>query len=587
MGLYTKLPDDLDEVDVIIAGGGTAGCVVAARLADADPNLSILIIEGGPDNFQNPTVVHPIFFLSHLMPTSRMTLFYKGSRSGFTADRDMTVPSGGVLGGGSSINMMMYTRPQRSDFEAWGTPGWSADDMLPYMKRLETYHGPGSKETHGDTGPIQVSGGTFRSQRYVDDFIQSISNFGWPEIEDLQNLDSINGVQRAMRYISPDGKRQDAAHAYLHPRLRDGRHPNLHVVVESQVDRVLFDNTKRASGVVFRPNPMHQPDAVSSPRTVKARKLVVVSCGALGTPLVLERSGVGNPDILRAAGVDLVADVPGVGREYEDHQVHVYPYRTSLGPEETADYITTGQVSPDELMQRNDKILGWNVQDVACKLRPRDADIAALGPEFEKAWKADFKDIPDKPMMLMAPIGARPHQHPPWPIHRQSPPSTPTPTPGATSTSPAPTPQDPLDFDTGFYADPHGLDLLKSRWAYKTQREIVRRMQTFRGELASGHPPFPSSSKAACAEVDAPLPTDTPNIEYSAEDDAWHSIATCKMAPREKNGVVDASLSVYGVEGLKIADLSIPPHNVGANTCNTAFAIGRKGSRTSSSRNWV
>lgn len=147
---------------------------------------------------------------------------------------------------------------------------------------------------------------------------------------------------------------------------------------------------------------------------------------------------------------------------------------------------------------------------------------------------------------------------------------------------------DPLDFETGFFSDNHDIDLKKQLWAYKKSREILRRMKNFRGELAVGHPRFPEGSKAACIDTDTPL-ENVQDIDYTSDDDAaierwlrenvnttWHSLGTCKMAPREKMGVVDENLSVHGVEGLKIADMSIPPGNVGANTNNTALVIGEK-----------
>ena len=147
---------------------------------------------------------------------------------------------------------------------------------------------------------------------------------------------------------------------------------------------------------------------------------------------------------------------------------------------------------------------------------------------------------------------------------------------------------DPLDFDVGFFNDAHDIDLKKQMWAYKKQREMVRRAKYYRGELAAGHPKFPEGSAAACVELSEPL-KDVKDIVYTKEDDAaieqwlrenvnttWHSMATCKMAPREDDGVVDSSLNVYGVKGLKLADLSIAPENVGANTNNTALVIGEK-----------
>lgn len=116
--------------------GGTAGCVVAGRLAEADPGLSILVIEQGPSNLEVPTIVHPALFLSALMPTSNATLFYQGKKESQLGDRELVVPSGGTLGGGSSINIMMYSRAQRSDFDAWNVPGWSTEDMIPYLKKV-------------------------------------------------------------------------------------------------------------------------------------------------------------------------------------------------------------------------------------------------------------------------------------------------------------------------------------------------------------------------------------------------------------------------------------------------------------------
>jgi choline dehydrogenase-like flavoprotein len=126
-------------------------------------------------------------------------------------------------------------------------------------------------------------------------------------------LDFTNPPQHWQRYVSPDGKRQDAAHRYIHPLLQDGSHPNLHILTDSKVIRVLFDESTppRAIGIEYKPNADHQPElALSKPvhKTIKANKLVVITAGALGTPQILERSGVGNSDILRKAGVTVVVD---------------------------------------------------------------------------------------------------------------------------------------------------------------------------------------------------------------------------------------------------------------------------------------
>lgn len=109
---------------------------MAGRLAEADPNLSILVIEGGPDNRGIQNIENPVFYPDHLLPTSKSTIFYKANKAEQLAGRECIVPSGGVLGGGSSINFLMYTRAQRSDFDSWDTPGWSGEEMLPFLKKV-------------------------------------------------------------------------------------------------------------------------------------------------------------------------------------------------------------------------------------------------------------------------------------------------------------------------------------------------------------------------------------------------------------------------------------------------------------------
>ncbi|KAK7709188.1 hypothetical protein SLS63_013298 [Diaporthe eres] len=582
-----------------ILGRGTAACVAAGRLAEADPELSILVIEGGQDNFNVPNVVNPLLYFQHLLPTSKTALFYKAKASEHLAGRESIVPSGGTLGGGSSINFMMYTRAQREDFDSWKTPGWTADEILHFMQKLETYHGPGDASSHGYSGPIHISNGGYSAKNPEDDYIKVLETYGGlPESKDMQSLDANNCCERSLRYVSPEGKRQDAAHTFLHPKLQDGKHPNLHVLVETKVVRVIFDDAKKACGVEVAPNPDFQIQigVTKSPKQVfKARKLVVVSCGANGTPSVLERSGIGGEKVLEKAGVPVVVDLPGVGGNWQDHHLILIPFKTSLQPRETSDFIISGRVKEEELIRNKDKILGWNFVEVGVKMQPSEADRATLDKDLLAAWERDFKDKPNKPLMLMGMINGfvgdqsalEPGQYllmgnyTAYPYSRGSIHIT------------GPNFDDPLDFDVGFFSDPGEIDLKKQVWAYKKQREFMRRTQLFRGEVALGHPKFSPQSKAAVVENVSTAPgangTDVQDLEYSAEDDkaieqylreniqtTWHSLGSCKMAPREEMGVVDGNLNVYGVQNLKVADLSIPPENVGANTNNTALVIGEK-----------
>ncbi|KAH8908539.1 GMC oxidoreductase [Coniochaeta sp. PMI_546] len=600
MAIYTQLPADL-EVDVIIAGGGTAGCVVAGRLAEADPTLSILVIEGGQDNYDNPSVVHPTLFLDHLAPTSKTTIFYPTTEQPQLAGRNPVVPAGGVLGGGSSINFAMYTRAQREDYDAWNTPGWSADELLPFFKKLETYHGQGDPAVHGFEGPVQVSDGGYRAHKVTRDYINGAVKVGYPFVHDLCDLDSNNAVAPFLRYSSPDGKRQDSAHCYLHPLLRDGKHPNLHVLVETQVVRVLFDDNKRATGVEFIPNPNFHPTVAplkdeAPTQTIRARKLVVLSTGAIGTPGVLERSGIGAKDILTKADIPLVADVPGVGAGYEDHHLVFWPYKTSLDPSETNDAIVTGRIDRATAIAEKQRRLGWNFVDAAVKARPSEEDVAKFDPHLRAAWDRDYASHPKRPLLFFTLVETLLGDPSKVPAGQYVSPAIYTAYPYSRGHVHVTGPRlsDPLDFNLGIFTDPGDVDLKKQVWGYKKHRELMRRTVFYRGEVAASHPKFPAGSKAACVELEVGDDYDpdavVADLEYSAEDDkaieqclrevigtCWHSLGTVKMAPREKNGGVDANLDVYGVMGLKVVDLSIVPKNVAANTCNTAFMVGEKG----------
>lgn len=189
----------------------------------------------------------------------------------------------------------------------------------------------------------------------------------------------------------------------MHPKLESDKYPNLHVLVESKVVRILFDDKKRATAVEYTPNPEFQAQIglTQHPvKAVKARKLVVLTCGACGSPPVLERSGVGDKEILERAGVPLVEELPGVGKDYQDHHLTLAPYKTSLKPEDTIDDILGGRADVTEMIKNKDKRLGWNAIDISSKLRPTEKEVEALGPEFKAAWDKDFKNAPNRPLML-------------------------------------------------------------------------------------------------------------------------------------------------------------------------------------------
>jgi alcohol oxidase len=334
--------------------------------------------------------------------------------------------------------------------------------------------------------------------------------------------------------------------------------------------------------------------------TITAKKFVVVATGAMGTPQILERSGIGNSEYLTRLQIPVVSHVPGVGEDYQDHHLCLLPYKTNLAPEETNDALLSGRLDFMKAIEEKKPILGWNAIDICSKLRPTEAEVISLGPEFQAAWEKDFKDKPTRPLMLMGVVSSflgdpslvAAGQYSTMGCYTAYPYSRGSIHITGKSVDDAP------DFDTGFLNDKDDLDLKAQMWAYKRQRELFRRLSTYRGELELGHPKFAPDSPAALVSFDdgrKPEPSSTeqriklPDIEYSAADDkaieqfirenvntTWHSLGTCAMRPFQDRGVVDKDLNVYGVQGLKLCDLSIIPENVGANTNNTALLVGEK-----------
>jgi alcohol oxidase len=415
----------------------------------------------------------------------------------------------------------------------------------------------------------------------------------------------------------------DQASRYIHNIT--STHSNLHILTETKVVRIIFDEHNRATGVEHVPNSAHQPSlSLSKPihSLVIARKLVIVCAGALGTPSILERSGLGSQDVLSKLNIPLISSLPGIGENYQDHHLMLYPYLSNLQPDESLDGILAGRLDVATAMAEKNPILGWNGIDICSKLRPTAAEVAELGPEFQEQWDADFRDAPQRPVMLMGFVNAFLGDHSILPEHPEAEQYV---TMGVYTAYPysrgnihirSVDVDDPARFDAGFLN--HPADLKKQLWAYKKQREIFRRTHAYQGEFAMGHPKFAEGSSAALSA--GPVlqrgqdRSGLEKVRYSREDDlaiedwirgnvntTWHSMGTCKMAPREEGGVVNGKLDVYGVTGLKIAgefanhrpgcrvkddlliltcdaltDLSICPGNVGANTANTAMCIGEK-----------
>ncbi|KAJ1309433.1 hypothetical protein OPQ81_006209 [Rhizoctonia solani] len=609
------------EVDIIVAGGGPAGCVVAGRLAKADPNLQVMLIEYGPNNIDDPMVSTPAVYPRNmrLLESDKAHFYYDTNKSSHLRGRKTIVPCAKVLGGGSSINFQMYTRASASDWNDFKTEGWTYQDLLPLMKRLENYQKPCNNDTHGFDGPVAISNGGWVAP-IAQDFLRAATAVGIPLTDDLQDCQQSHAAEIWAKWINKDtGRRSDAASAYVHPIMAE--QSNLHLRCNSKVARVIFEGTK-AVGVAYVNSRDHgQTKTVET--IVKARKMVVLTAGTLSTPQILERSGIGGKDILDKAGVKTLVDLPGVGKQYQDHYTTFSVFRARAS-EPTADDWLRGDPKVQEEWMRLHATTGKgpaasNGIDAGFKIRPSEEELKEMGPAFQKAWDSYFKDKPDKPVMFASVVNAFFGDHtlvPPgkyfsmfqyleYPFSR-----------GSIHISSSDPYADPI-FDSGFLN--HEADVAPIRWSYKKVREVARRMDAYRGELTALHPHFHPDSPAACEDVDLQTAKEympagqltvgihmgtwskprkplapgerriVEDIKYSKEDDeaidnwvrdhvetTWHSLGTCAMKPRDQEGVLDPRLNVYGTTNLKVGDLSLCPDNLGTNTYSSALLCGEK-----------
>ncbi|KAJ3828239.1 hypothetical protein F5880DRAFT_1472940 [Lentinula raphanica] len=597
-----------DTYDVIFAGGGTAACIIAGRLARADPSLKILIIEAGSHSFDLPRHVQPARYLNSLGKAHAVT-FHQSVKSDKLGGRSLIVPAGCCVGGGSAVNFMIYTRASASDYDDWeklGNPGWGSDTLIPLARKVETYQVPsGDPSVHGFTGPIKVSHGGCDTN-IGREFIKTAAQYD-PEREssahaDFNDFYSVNvyavnvGIskRRRRRYIdSCTGKRSDTAHYFLYNLPNFTLDPlesthNVHVLTHRRVVKVLFENN-RAVGVEYVAREDIDEGHPIQPRTARASRLVILSSGAFGSPAILERSGIGSVQHLAEANIPQVVDLPGVGENYNDHDLCVNQYNAADDSDCLDDLFSGDEeiIKPHlkEWQEKGTGLLAHNSVDAGVKLRPTPKELGEIGPAFRSAWQEFYANAPDKPVALFG-VATGSIIYPDRTYKKLIYSSTYPRSLGSTHITSAENPWAPLKFDPQFLHDPADLPVL--RWVYKRGREFARRMKSFRGEIRDRHPNFSPESSAWNASTE-PVPIDAPNIEYSKEDDeaiddyiratvstTWHSLGTCAMKPREAGGVVDSRLNVYGVENLKVADISIAPSNVGANTNNTALVIGEK-----------
>ncbi|TCD67120.1 hypothetical protein EIP91_000460 [Steccherinum ochraceum] len=589
--------DIANEYDVLFVGGGTAACVVASRLARAAPTVQILVVEAGPHTLNSISHVQPARYIHHILPGSKTAQFVVGNPSEAVGGRQIAVPIGHCVGGGSSINFAEYTRAAYSDYDIWrdkfGNEGWGFKDLLPYIKKCETFQVAPDRETHGYEGPLKVShGGLHKMSNLGTDFLQMAEKYDKKRgtTDDPNSMLTCNMFGRWAKWIDEKtGHRSDVPHGYIYNKNL----PNLTLLTGCLVRRILFQGT-RAVGCEYVRDDVYHPGAnTAEVHTVQARRMVILSAGTINSPLILERSGIGSKATLEKNGVKQIVDLPGVGENFQDHIASPPQFHAS-DDANTLDCVfrmDEAALRKWETMWETEGtgLLANNGLDGGVKYRPTLEELEEIGPEFQKAWKERYADYPIKPAFWLGVFAL--------PADPMSPPGNyyciinqflDASGRGHIHITDKDDPKAAPDFRTGYLEDAGDLALM--RHAYKRCREFGRRMACFRGEYLPRVPKFPEGSEAAkAAEITQPVSVEAADIRYTSEDDAaidnftretltttWHPLGTCAMMPRDQGGVVDSKLSVYGTQALKVVDMSIAPSNVTTNTYSCVLAIAEK-----------
>jgi len=521
--------------DVVVVGGGSAGCVLASRLTE-NPAVSLCLIEAGGRD-RNPWIHLPLGF-GKLVPNPKVNWGYETEPEPQLNGRRLSWPRGKVLGGSGSINGLVFLRGAPSDFDGWealGAKGWGYKDVLPYFKRME-HNVRGADAWRGQGGPMCISD-IKKPSATSQAFVEACRKLQFPVNPDFngERIDGVGTVQLNVR----NGWRCSTAKGYLRPNLR---RKNLKLMTRAHVRKILFEG-RRAVGV--------EVEQGGTVKRIAARREVIVSGGAINSPVLLMNSGVGPAAELKEHGIEVGHDLPGVGKNLQDHVQARFTFLTRQ-PGTLNEILTSPR-------QQVAMALEW--------LTSRSGQLAVGATEgclFAKSNPAE--PVPD--LQFQATNFSTEHLTlglDRWPgfgfnfcVCRPK-------SRGEIKLADGSGRAKPKIF-ANYFSDPDGDDMRRSVAAFHIGRQIIATE--------------PYRSLIFC-EV-------RPGAHVVAEDDikgfirqvggtVYHPCGTCRMGEDDK-AVVDSDLRVRGLEGLRVIDASVMPRIPSPNIHPATIMVAEKGS---------
>ncbi|MGA3682028.1 GMC family oxidoreductase [Pseudomonas graminis] len=517
--------------DYIIVGAGPAGCLLANRLSQNPAHRVLLLEAGGQDNY---AWIHvPVGYL-YCIGNPRTDWCFKTEAEPGLGGRALNYPRGKVLGGCSSINGMIYMRGQARDYDGWaeqGNSGWGWKDVLPIFKRSENHYA-GDSELHSAKGEWRVEQQRL-SWTLLDAFREAAAQTGIPSIPDFNG-----GDNEGCSYFQVNqrrGVRWNASKAFLRPALK---RPNLTVITGAEVSRVVFENS-RASGVIARVNGKEQ--------TLGARREIILCCGAIGSPMVLQRSGIGPRSLLEKLGIGVRHELPGVGANLQDHLQLRLIYKVSNG-------------------QTLNKMAGsvWGKMNMGLRYALNRSGPLAMAPSQLGAFA---RSGPEQTSANLE------YHVQPLSLERFGEPLHGFPAFTASVCDLRPQSRGTVEIcsalaDAAPIIRPnylsHETDLKVAADAIRLTRRIAAAPALARFEPVEYLPGASLQTEEELREAASVVGTTI-----------FHPVGTCRMG-QGRDAVVDERLRVHGITGLRVVDASIMPNITSGNTCSPTVMIAEK-----------